>query len=102
MDEKEKMENRGFQRDAETGVELKESFSMEKKPSNGVTTDAMVQPSTSCKPEVCQAARMRFSLPEMATGSPWHRNKTIFLVTFLVALGIWIVIYVTLSQLKLL
>lgn len=57
-------------------------------------------PSTSCRPEVCQRARERYTAPDLR-GSPWHRSKTIFLLITISSLIIWAIIYSTLSHLNL-
>lgn len=88
------MENPAYQRDAEKGTELE----MVRNKTNGSTgNDA----STSCRPEVCQAARQRYQAPDLAE-SPWQHRKTVFLIGTIVLLVIWIIVYTTLSQLKLL
>ncbi|KAK9737277.1 hypothetical protein QE152_g10866 [Popillia japonica] len=106
-----KMENPVFQKDVEKGVELQKDVEkgvelLETK-KQGLTTNGATpitkpppQPSasTSCKPEICQAARSRYSPPELA-GSPWHIKKTIFLLTFLILMVIWVIVFTTLSQL---
>lgn len=93
------MENPVFQKDVEKGVELLET-KKQGLTTNGATpiTKPPPQASTSCKPEICQAARSRYSPPELA-GSPWHIKKTIFLLTFLILMVIWVIVFTTLSQL---
>lgn len=88
------MDNPAYQRDAEKGTELE----MVRNKTNGSSGN---DPSTSCKPEVCIVARQRYQAPDLSD-SPWQTRKTVFLIGTIVLLVIWIIVYTTLSQLKLL
>lgn len=88
------MDNPGYRRDVEKGTELQ----MVKNKTNG---SSGTDPSTSCRPEVCLAARQRRQAPDLGD-SPWQTRKTVFLIGTIVLLVIWIIVYTTLSQLKLL
>lgn len=106
------MDNGGFRRDVEEGTEL----GLVKNPqtatntTNGTkstnisipksTVSTSAGPSSSCRPEVCQAARRRYQAPDLS-GGPWHRHKTIFLIGTIVLLVIWIIVYAVLSHLNL-
>lgn len=90
------MDNPGYQKDVEKGTELEVVQSLKNTP-NGNSTN----PSTSCTPEVCIASRERTRGPDLS-GSPWHFKKTVFLIGTIVLLVLWIIVYTTLSQLKLL
>jgi hypothetical protein len=93
------MDNPSFHKDAdrknEKGIELSVSST------NGGASSATENLVVTCTPEVCRTARQRYPPPDLA-GSPWHLKKTIFLLGLIVLLIIWIVIFTTLSQLKLL
>lgn len=92
------MDNGGFQRDLEEGTELglvRNSATTNGTSSSGTPT---IEPSTSCRPEVCQAARRRYQAPDLSD-SPWHNYKTIALIVTIVLFIIWIITYTVLSQL---
>ena len=100
------MENRGFREDAERGLELreqkmklKENGATAQNPSATTPKNSAI-PSTSCNPDVCQAARRKYAAPDL-TDSPWHSNKTIFFLAIIALMVIWVIVYTTISQLKL-
>lgn len=88
-------DNAAFQRDAEKGERTE--LSVVQTQTNNSSSQA--GPSK-CRPEVCRKSRQKYQPPEL-TGSPWHLKKTIFLLSIIVLLVIWIVVFSTLSQYKL-
>ncbi|KAJ3650133.1 hypothetical protein Zmor_021841 [Zophobas morio] len=92
------MDNPSFRKDGdkkgEKGIELSVSST------NGGTS-ASENLVVTCSPEVCRTARQRYPAPDLA-GSPWHLRKTISLITLIVLLIIWIIIFTTLKQLQIL
>ncbi|XP_017784178.1 PREDICTED: uncharacterized protein LOC108567910 isoform X2 [Nicrophorus vespilloides] len=114
------MDNGAYNKDPEKGTELleqKEATKSNQSPkqgkkvsqtqtqtqangSSGIQTDPQT-PATSCRPDVCQAARAKYAPPDLS-GGPWHRKKTIFLGITLGSLILWIIIYSTLSKMNLL
>lgn len=94
------MDNIGFKRDPEKGTEMHEVHNA--LAHNALTHNGGPQPGPSvCRPEVCRRARESYKLPEL-TGNPWHRKKTIALSVLLALFIVWIIVYTTLSQLKML
>lgn len=102
------MDNLGYQGELEKGTEL-EVVQMKGKiiatsASNGTTATAnSSQGSGACASEVCRSARQRRAAnnnDDVDNDGPWHRKKTIFLISILVLLLVWIVVYATLSEMK--
>ncbi|XP_050294196.1 uncharacterized protein LOC126734554 isoform X2 [Anthonomus grandis grandis] len=83
-----RMENKGYHKETETGTEL-----------NKVTVNGHVKATTTCSPEVCRSARQRFQPPDLS-GNPWNQKKTIFFITVIVLLIVWIIVYTIVSELK--
>lgn len=46
----------------------------------------------SCRPDVCSAVRQRYPPPDL-DGSPWHKHKTYFLITILIIVIVWFIVY---------
>ncbi|KAJ8962782.1 hypothetical protein NQ318_001181 [Aromia moschata] len=88
-----KMDNKAF-KETNTGTELM------KVTVNGASTSA-ARATTTCTPEVCRLARQRFHAPDLSSDSPWNRKKTYFFVGTIVTFVLWIVVYTTVSELKL-
>ncbi|CAH1126659.1 unnamed protein product [Ceutorhynchus assimilis] len=84
------MENKSY-KETEAGTEL-----------NKVTIiNGNIKASTNtCTPEVCRRARQQYQPPDLANSSPWNQKKTYFFISVIVLLIVWIVVYTTVSQLK--
>lgn len=67
-----------------------------------VTSQSQTEPNAQdkdkrqCKPSVCKEARRRAS--QYPSSSPWHKNKTYYLLGILILLVLWIIIYSVLNS----
>ncbi|KAF7280723.1 hypothetical protein GWI33_005579 [Rhynchophorus ferrugineus] len=77
-------------KDVEAGTEL-----------NKINTNGNVKATTTCTPEVCRSARHQFQPPNLTNSSPWNQKKTYFFIGIMVLLLVWVIIYATVSELKL-
>lgn len=65
---------------------------------SSITTSTPIQViGTPCKNGACKNFRPR---PEPRAESPWHMLKSVFLVSVIVALFIWVIVYTLLAQYK--
>ncbi|KAJ9601549.1 hypothetical protein L9F63_000292 [Diploptera punctata] len=93
-----KMDNAGYERDFRTTVEMRDvTPSSQPMNGNGVLgcTDTCLSLHQQTQKSLQQYQKTSGQKPE----NPWHRLKTIFLVSTIAILVVWIIVYTILSQL---
>lgn len=109
------MDNRGFQKEPERDIRIPMNETAaaptatayphpHSHPHPVATTSTATSTSAVkvCRPEICRRARRKYTQSRETSESPWHRKKTIFLITFIVLLGCWAIVYGILSHLGIL